>query len=342
MHERPVPHMLPQFVLLSPLSRDVGSKVWPIVLAPRRRSVRARARGRGSAARGRGRGGDRSDALEGEDCAPHPVEDIEFCSDGDGDGPSALEDAFAGDSMDEDCALTDGSKSDSADSAWALFGFDSQDEAPDGVDADAPIEDDDLPVCPDDVSDGIGDPDDHADEMPPDDGFVVPDPMPEIVPGLDDVIDVPQPLALEGIPVAHCADDEGPILPPRPDHDVTFYLPGGGKIAFYKKSFLFEATCPNREAHGVCRLTRTGREARGGRIFSNPFQGRCLGLLVSWLSNHNQDSKADHLVFSPDREQRIAARIRLQAMGPVALDLLACERARDPGIEEPQEPEFIM
>ena len=101
-------------------------------------------------------------------------------------------------------------------------------------------------------------------------------------PGIDDL---PPPVA----PLVE------PDLPPRPEHDITAWLPGGiGRIVFHASSNKFEAIC-DKCTHGKCRKFRTCAEASGGRVVHHPSQGRHLAELVEWLrSAHQFDSQAAH------------------------------------------------
>jgi hypothetical protein len=135
-----------------------------------------------------------------------------------------------------------------------------------------------------------------------------------------------------------------PIMPAALEaihRDVVLYLPGGtgGKIAFYVKGQIFEVTCTNPK-HGRCRFTRTVKPPRGKNLFSNPFQGRSLGLVAAWAFNNDQCSAQEHLAFRPSLQQRQDARPKLSELSPtVAHDLARGERARE--ANEPLEPDFI-
>ena len=114
----------------------------------------------------------------------------------------------------------------------------------------------------------------------------------------------------------------------------------GGRIAYYARYKVFEATC---ERHKRCRVDRVScRSSNADR----PGQGRPLGLLAAWLAIHHSIHVSDafeHLhpfiIAGISREQREAGRARVTAAvaGPQVLAKEGPKR-----IGEPDEPEAIQ
>ena len=74
-------------------------------------------------------------------------------------------------------------------------------------------------------------------------------------------------------------------------------IPGHGELVYYLELDAFQARC-NVPGHGDCRRQRT---AKAG---NRPGQGRCIGLLISWLMQGDQyPNQRDHNRLCPSQSR---------------------------------------
>ena len=95
----------------------------------------------------------------------------------------------------------------------------------------------------------------------------------------------------------------------------------GGRISYNLTKDEMIATCSDPR-HNNCRKWRSCRAG------ARPQQGRPVGFLAAWLYHHGRYPNAvDHKkVNSYSRDERRAARTRVEALGAPAAALLNCER----------------
>ena len=161
----------------------------------------------------------------------------------------------------------------------------------------------------------------------------------------------PQPAHRPDIP--HAAEHEASDPPPVPPAEAVaraptvgkrkevreevLVVPNWGQIRYNPKSKTFTAHCNTHE----CRRQRSACEA-ARFSFSNPGQGRPLGLLGAWLLEQgDHDDRRSHVFKSTvhlSREKRKAGRLMLQQL-PGSQAFFAHERAKQDG--EESEPDMI-
>lgn len=119
---------------------------------------------------------------------------------------------------------------------------------------------------------------------------------------------------------------------------LRFYASNGGHVSLYSHmggaKVYVECTCPNREKHGRCTLTRVIPAEYSSNVAN---RGRLLGYVVAWLNagiREDMPTKGAHFSYKPSLEERLAARAEIAA-SPVGRTLAAAERPRAPG--EPEE-----
>ena len=143
--------------------------------------------------------------------------------------------------------------------------------------------------------------------------------------------------------------EEGPaaLLPPLPPPpEVEEELPsrlvmgwGSGTLTWYKYSGEMVAMCklPGHKCGSGCRKHRVTSERE-----SRPAQGRPIGYLAAWLSQHGHEfhSGKDHKAWTPSLAERQAAREAFTAAGGDSARILARERRQRVEAGEPAEPEL--
>lgn len=120
----------------------------------------------------------------------------------------------------------------------------------------------------------------------------------------------------------------------RSGTEVKFILPTRfhGSLAYYPKSQSMVAFCTKHA--GDCRRSRTTKASA-----TKPGQGRCVGLLISWLKHsHHYKDKAEHVKYCiSTHSDRVAARREFMSL-PQSEEFSAYERAlRDGEDAEPAE-----
>ena len=123
---------------------------------------------------------------------------------------------------------------------------------------------------------------------------------------------VPQPVPAFEAPVAsgsHARRHAGGTRDTSGAGVMKIDIPGHGELVYYLELDAFQARC-NVPGHGDCRRQRT---AKAG---NRPGQGRCIGLLISWLMQGDQyPNQRDHNhLCHPSLEQRQIARNLFEAL----------------------------